>query len=168
MKISMYQASVPVFVRALNNLAAILEKAAAHAEARKVDPAALINYRLYPDMLPFAKQVQIASDSAKGGVARLAGVEPPKYEDNEASFPEFIARLRKTVAYLESIKPEQIDGSEDKTVTWKTQTTTRTMQGMPYLLSHVTPNVYFHVTTAYDILRHCGLEIGKQDFLGKT
>jgi hypothetical protein len=168
LKISMHQASVPVFVRALNNLAAILEKAAAYAEAKKIDPAALINFRLYPDMLPLSKQVQIASDSAKGGVARLAGSEPPKYEDNEASIPELVARLRKTVSYLESIKPEQIDGSEDKTVTWKTQTSTRTMQGMPYLLSHVTPNVYFHVTTAYGILRHCGLEIGKQDFLGKT
>ena len=164
----MHQASVPVFVRALNNLAAILEKAAAYAEAKKIDPAALINFRLYPDMLPLSKQVQIASDSAKGGVARLAGSEPPKYEDNEASIPELVARLRKTVSYLESIKPEQIDGSEDKTVTWKTQTSTRTMQGMPYLMSHVTPNVYFHVTTAYGILRHCGLEIGKQDFLGKT
>ena len=164
----MHQASVPVFVRALNNLAAILEKAATHAEARKIDPAVLINYRLYPDMLPLSKQVQIASDSAKGGVARLAGSEPPKYEDNEASIPDLIARLRKTVAYLETIKREQIDGSEDKTVSWKTQTTTRTMQGMPYLLSHVTPNVYFHVTTVYDILRHCGVEIGKQDFLGKT
>ena len=164
----MYQASVPVFVRALNNLAAILEKAAAHAEARKIDPAVLINTRLYPDMLPLSRQVQIATDSAKGGVARLAGGEPPKYEDNETSIPELIARLRKTVAYLESIKPEQIDGSEDKTVSWKTQTTTRTMQGMPYLLSHVTPNVYFHTTTAYAILRHCGVEIGKQDFLGKT
>ena len=168
MNISMYQASVPVFSRALNNLAAILEKAAAHAEAKKIDPAVLINYRLYPDMLPFSRQIQIATDGAKGGVARLAGVEPPKYEDNEASLADLVARLRKTVAYLESIKPEQIDGSEDKTVTWKTQTTTRNMQGMPYLLSHVTPNVYFHVTTAYDILRHCGVEIGKQDFLGKT
>ena len=168
MNISMYQASVPVFSRALNNLAAILEKAAAQAEAKKIDPAVLIGYRLYPDMLPLARQIHIATDGAKGGVARLAGVEPPKYEDNEASFPDLIARLRKTVAYLESIKPEQIDGSEDKTVTWKTQTTTRSMQGMQYLLSHVTPNVYFHVTTAYDILRHSGIEIGKQDFLGKT
>jgi hypothetical protein len=164
----MYQASVPVFTRALNNLATILEKAAAHAEAKKIDPAVMINYRLYPDMLPLARQIHIATDGAKGGVARLAGVEPPKYEDNEASFPELVARLRKTVAYLETLKPEQIDGSEDKTVSWKTQTTTRTMQGLPYLLSHVTPNVYFLVTTAYDILRHCGVEIGKQDFLGKT
>ena len=168
MKISMYQASVPVFVRALNNLAAILEKAAAHAEARKIDPAVLVGYRLYPDMFSLARQVQIATDGAKGGVARLAGTEPPKYEDNEATIADLIARLRKTVAYLESIKPEQIDGSEDKTVTWKTQTATRTMLGMPYLLNHVTPNVYFHVTTAYGILRHCGVEIGKQDFLGKT
>ena len=168
MKITMYQASVPVFARALNNLAVILEKAAAHAEARKIDPAVMIGYRLFPDMLPLSRQVQIATDSAKGGAARLAGGEPPKYEDNEASIPDLIARLRKTIAYLESIKPEQIDGSEDKTVSWKTQTTTRTMQGMPYLLSHVTPNVFFHVTTAYDILRHCGVEIGKQDFLGKT
>lgn len=168
MNISMYQASVPVFARALVNLAAILEKAATQAEARKIDPAVLVNYRLYPDMLPLARQIQIATDGAKGGVARLAGAEAPKFEDNEASIPELIGRLRKTVAYLETIKPEQIDGSEDKTVTWKTQTTTRSMQGMPYLLSHVTPNVYFHVTTAYDILRHCGIEIGKQDFLGKT
>lgn len=164
----MYQASVPVFARALNNLAAVLEKAAAHAEAKKIGATVLINFRLYPDMLPLSTQVQIAADSAKGGVARLAGVEAPKYEDNEASIPELIARLRRTVAYLESIKSEQIDGSEDKTITWKTQTTSRSMQGMPYLLSHVTPNVYFHVTTAYDILRHCGVEIGKKDFLGKA
>ena len=168
MKISMYQASVPVFVRALNNLAAILEKAAAHAESRKIDPAVLVGYRLYPDMFGLARQVQIATDGAKGGVARLVGIEPPKYEDNEATIADLIARLRKTVTYLESIKPEQIDGSEDKTVTWKTQTATRTMQGLPYLLNHVTPNVYFHVTTAYAILRHCGVEIGKQDFLGKS
>ena len=164
----MYQASVPTFARMLNNLAAILEKAAAHAEGKKIDPIALINFRLFPDMLAFSRQIQIAADSAKGGVARLAGSEPPKYDDNEASIPDLIARLRKTVAYLETFKPEQIDGSEDKTVSWKTQTSTRTMQGLPYLLNHVTPNVYFHVTTAYSILRHCGVEIGKQDFLGKS
>ena len=167
MKISMYEASVPVFARALNNLAAILEKAAAQGETRKWDPAALINFRLYPDMLPLARQIQIATDSAKGGVARLAGAEPPKYEDNETTFADLIARLRKTVSFLESFKPAQLDGTEDKTVSWKTQTATRTMQGMPYLLNHVTPNVYFHVTTTYAILRHCGIEVGKQDFLGK-
>ena len=168
MKISMYQASVPTFVRALNNLAAILEKAGAHAEAKKIDPAVLINSRLYPDMFTLAKQVQIASDAAKGGAARLAQLAPPAYEDNEASLPELVARLRKTVAYLETLKPEQIDGSEDRTVTWKTQTSTKSMQGMPYLLNHLLPNVFFHVTTAYDILRHNGIEIGKQDFLGKS
>ena len=168
MKISMHQASVPTFARVLNNLAAILEKTAAHAEAKKIDPIALINFRLFPDMLPFSRQIQIASDSAKGGVARLAGGEPPKYDDSEASIADLVARLRKTVAYLETFKPEQIDGSEDKTVSWKTQTSTRTMQGLPYLLNYVTPNVYFHVTTAYAILRHCGVEIGKQDFLGKS
>ena len=168
MKISMYSASVPVFVRSLNNLAAILEKAAAHAVVKKIDPAVLVNFRLFPDMLPLSKQIQIASDGAKGGVARLAGAEPPAYEDNEISIADLIARLRKTVAYLETIKPEQVDGSEDKTVSWKTQTSTRTMQGMAYLLSHVTPNVYFHVTTAYAILRHCGVELGKQDFLRNT
>jgi uncharacterized protein len=167
LKISMYQASVPVFVRALRNLAALLQKAAAHAEAKKIDPAALINFRLFPDMLPLSRQIQIATDSAKGGVARLAGGEPPKYEDNEVSFADLLARVDKTVAYLESLKAEEIDGSEDKTVSWKTQTATRSMQGMPYLLNHVTPNVYFHVTTAYAILRHCGVEVGKQDYLGK-
>jgi uncharacterized protein len=166
MKISMYQASVPPITRALDNLAAILEKAAAHAEAKKIDPAVLPGSRLYPDMFPLVQQVQIAADIAKGGAARLAQAEPPKYEDNEATLPELVARLRKTVAYLQTLKPEQIDGSEDRTVTWQTRTATKSMQGMPYLLSHVLPNVYFHVTTAYDILRHNGVEVGKKDFLG--
>ena len=168
MNISMYQASVPTFIRVLNNLAAILEKAHAHAEAKKIDPAALLNTRLYPDMFPLVRQVQIATDSAKGGAARLAGTEPVSYEDNETTFPELVARVRKTIAYLESFKPEQIDGSEEKTVTWQTRSSTKTFQGMPYLLNQVLPNLYFHTTTAYDILRHCGIELGKQDFLGKS
>ena len=168
MKISMYQACVPTFVRALDNLAAILEKAAAHAEAKKIDPSVLVASRLYPDMFPLAKQVQIASDAAKGGAARLAQSEPPAMEDNETTFPELIARVRKTISYLETLKPEQLDGSEERTVTWKTRTSTRSMQGMPYLLTHVLPNLHFHVTTAYAILRHNGVEIGKQDFLGKS
>ena len=168
MKISMYHACVPTITRSLNNLAAILEKGAAHAEAKKIDPGVLIGSRLYPDMFPLVKQVQIASDVAKGGSARLAQAEPPAFEDNEASFPELVARLRKTVAYLETLKPEQIDGSEDRTVTWQTRTATRSMQGLPYLLNHVLPNVNFHVTTAYAILRHNGVEIGKQDFLGRS
>jgi uncharacterized protein len=163
---SMYQSSVPVFVHALNNLAAILEKGAAHAEAKKIDPAVLVGARLFPDMFPFARQVQIACGSAKDGAARLAGVEPPAHEDNEKTFAELIARVKKTVDYLQTLAAAQIDGSEDKTITWQTRSTSRSMQGLPYLHKHVLPNVYFHVTTAYNILRHNGVEIGKKDFLG--
>ena len=166
MTISMYQASIPGFTRALNNLADILQKAADHCEAKKIDPAVLVNSRLYPDMFPLSKQVQIASDAAKGGAARLAQAQPPSFEDNETTLPQLIERARKTVAYLQTLKPEQIDGSEDRTVSWKTQTATKTMQGQPYLLHHVLPNIFFHVTTAYAILRHNGVELGKQDFLG--
>ncbi len=168
MTISMYQASVPTIIRALNNLAAVLDKAQQHAEAKKIDPAVLIGSRLYPDMLPLSKQVQIASDISKGGTARLAQIDPPPFEDNESTFPQLIERARKTIAFLETLKPQQIDGSEDRTVTWQTRTATKSMQGMPYLLNHVLPNVFFHVTTAYDILRHNGVELGKQDFLGKS
>jgi hypothetical protein len=166
MTISMYQASVPTITHALANLASVLEKGAAHAEARKIEPGVLVESRLFPDMFALAKQVQIASDISKGGMARLAQVEAPAFEDNEKSFPELVARLRKTIAFLETIKPEQVDGSEGKTVTWKTRTATKSMEGMPYLLNHVLPNVFFHCTTAYNILRHNGVEIGKQDFLG--
>ena len=166
-KISMYQACIPTIVRALGSLADILEKAGAHAEAKKFDPAVLVNSRLYPDMFPLSRQVQLASDSAKGGASRLAQVQPPAYEDTEATIPELVARLRKTIAYLQTLKPEQIDGSEDRTVSWQSRSTTKSMQGQPYLLHHVLPNVFFHVTTAYNILRHNGVEVGKQDFLGK-
>ena len=164
--ISMYQASIPMFVRALDSLAEVLAKAEAHAAAKKIDPKVLLDARLFPDMFPLAKQVQIASDSAKGGSARLAQAQPPAYEDNEASFPELIERCRKTVAYLKTLKPEQLDGGEERTVTWKTRSSEKSMQGLPYLLHHVVPNVYFHVTTAYNILRHNGVEIGKKDFVG--
>ena len=168
MKIAMYDACVPPGIRMMNNLAEILEKAAAHAEAKKIDPSVLVNARLYPDMFPLVRQVQIASDSAKGGAARLAGLAPPSYEDNEKSLPELIARANKTVAFLETLKPAQFEGSEDRTINWKTRTTERTMQGLPYLVHQVLPNVYFHVTTAYNILRHNGVELGKMDFLGKA
>lgn len=167
MKISMYQASVPTFIHMLNNLSVILEKAAVHAEVKKIDPTVLINSRLYPDMFALARQVQIASDGAKGCAARLAGLEPPKYEDNEATFPELIARIRKTTDYLATFKPEQIDGSEEKTVTLKFRDSSKTFLGLPYLLNNALPNFYFHVVAAYAILRHCGVEIGKQDFLGR-
>lgn len=167
MTISMYQASVPVLARTLGNLKALLEKGAAHAEARKFEAGALVNSRLFPDMFPLSRQVQIATDVSKGGVARLAGVEVPKYEDNEATFAELIARLDKTIAFINSLKPQQIDGSEDKTITLQMRTGERTFKGLPYLLYFVLPNVYFHVTTAYNLLRHNGVEIGKMDFLGQ-
>jgi hypothetical protein len=166
MTISMYEASIPVFIRMLKNLAAILAKGAAYAEAKKIEPTVLVNSRLYPDMFPLARQVQIASDAAKGCGARLAGREAPKFEDNEATFPELLARIDKTVAYLETLKPEQINGSEQKTITLQIRKNTMTFLGMPFLLNFALPNFYFHVTTAYDILRHCGVEIGKQDFIG--
>ena len=167
MTISMYQASVPSLIRSLNNLAAILEKSAAHAEARKIDPAVLIKSRLYPDMFPLGRQVQIASDIARRGAARLAGLEAPKLEDNETTFPELIVRLQKTTAYLETLTSDQIDGSESKSITLPFGNDTMVFEGLPYLLYFVLPNVYFHVTTAYDILRHCGVELGKLDYLGK-
>lgn len=168
MKISMYQASVPSFILMLNNLSAILEKAAAHAEVKKIDPSVLINSRLYPDMFALARQVQIATDNVKGSVARLAGVEPPKYEDDETTFAELIARIRKTTDYLATFKPEQIDGSEEKAITLKFRNSSREFVGMPYLLNYVLPTVYFHIVTAYGILRHNGVEIGKQDYIGKS
>ena len=166
--ISMYQASIPTLIHTLSNLVSILQKGAAHAENKKFDPTVLINSRLYPDMLPFSRQIQIATDNAKGCAARLAGLEPPKYEDTEASFPELIARVQKTIDYLKTFKPEQIDGSEDKTISLPLRNNVMTFQGMPYLLNFVLPNVYFHITTAYDILRHNGVELGKQDFIGKV
>jgi hypothetical protein len=159
---------VPTCTRALNNLAAILEKAAAHAEARKIAPAVLLNTRLYPDMFPLATQIHIANDIAQGGAARLAGVEVPAFDAKERTFAEWIAASRATVGYLESLKPGQFDGSEDKTITWQTRSSTRNMQGTPYLFNHVLPNVFFHVATAYDILRQAGVELGKLDYLGRA
>lgn len=166
MTISMYQASVPVLVRMLGNLSAILTKAAAYAEAKKIEPRVLLDARLAPDMLSLTRQVQIASDSAKGCGARLAAVDLPKYEDNEASFEELQARITKTVAFLNSLRPEQIDGSEDRDIAIPARDQTLQFKGVVYLLNFVLPNFYFHVTTAYAILRHNGLDVGKMDFLG--
>jgi uncharacterized protein len=168
MSISMFQASVPPIIRALTNLRAILEKAAAHAEARRIDPSVLVSARLYPDMYPLSRQVQIATDMAKGGASRLAGKEIPRYEDNEYTFPELIARLDKTIALLEAFKPDEMDGSEEKTITLQLHERTLTFKGQQYLLDYVLPNVYFHATTAYAILRHNGVDIGKKDFIGKV
>jgi hypothetical protein len=168
MTISMFQASVPVIIRSLTNLRTLLEKAVAHAEANKIDPVVLLNARLFPDMFPLVRQVQIATDMAKGGASRLAGAEVPKYEDNEASFAELIARINKIIALLETFKPAQIDGSEDRDITVPMRDRSLNFKGLPYLLDYVLPNIYFHVTTTYAILRHNGVVLGKGDFLGKT
>ena len=162
----MYQASVPRFANILKNLSAILDKAQAHAEARKIDPAALTNFRLYPDMLPMKRQVQIACDTAKGAAARLAGIEIPRHEDTEETFPDLKARIAKTLDFIQTIKPAQIDGSDDKNIHLKLGQREVDFKGMQYLLGHALPNFYFHVTTAYDILRHNGVEIGKRDYIG--
>ncbi len=166
MTLSMYQAGIPPLTRTLDNLMRILEKGAAHAEAKKIEPTVLIGFRLYPDMFPLSKQVQIASDIARRGMARLAGVEAPAMEDTETTFPELINRLQKTISYLETLTPEQIDGTETKTIELPIREEIFTFDGQSFLLYFILPNVYFHVTTAYDILRHCGVEIGKADYLG--
>jgi len=163
----MYKASIPVFVHMLGNLSVILGKGAAHAESKKIDPAVLLSSRLYPDMFALARQVQIATDMTKGCAARLAGQDPPSYEDNEASFAELKARIDKTIAFLKTFEPEQIDGTEEKTVQLKVGGQPMTFQGLPYLQHYVLPNLYFHTTTAYNILRHCGVDLGKKDYLGK-
>jgi hypothetical protein len=166
MAISMYQASVPVFIRSLNNLGAILEKSATQAQERKIDEAVLLESRLYPDMFPLSRQVQIATDTARSGAGRLAGMDFPVYEDRETTFAQLQQRIRNSVGYLETLQPAQIDGSEERTISWQTRSSTKSMQGLPYLMNHLLPNVHFHVTTAYDILRHNGVELGKKDFLG--
>jgi hypothetical protein len=166
MNISMYQASAPRFVNILKNLSAILDKAQAYAEARKIDPVVLTSFRLFPDMLPMARQVMIATDTAKGAVARLAGVEVPKYEDTEQTFAELNARIAKTIDFIDTFKPAQIDGTEDKEIVLKLGGNDTRFTGMQYLLGFAQPNFYFHVTTAYNILRHNGVELGKRDYLG--
>jgi hypothetical protein len=164
----MYQASTPRFVKMLNALSVILDKAQAHAEARKLDPAALTTFRLYPDMFPLTRQVQIACDSAKGAVARLAGVDIPKHEDTEQTFADLKARIAKTVEFMQSVPASKVDGSEERTVVLKLRGQDVTFKGADYLLAFAWPNFYFHVTTAYNILRHNGVEIGKRDFLGAS
>ena len=167
MTISMHSASAPVFARMLGNLLVWLDKAEAHAAARKFDAANYLGLRLAPDMLPFARQIQIASDGAKGCMARLAGVEIPKWEDNEASIAELRARIQKTIDYVRSFEPAQIDGSEGREVTIPRRSgEPLKFNGEAYLKHYVLPNFYFHVTTAYALLRHAGVELGKADYLG--
>lgn len=163
--ISMYDASVPVLKRFLTNLSTILAKATAYADAKGIEHSALLTARLYPDMYPLTRQIQIATDVSKGAVARLAGVDIPKYEDNEASFAELQERIAKTLAFIDSIKPEQLTGSESRDIVITVRDTKLEFKGQQYLLHWVHPNLYFHVTTAYNILRHNGLELGKRDYL---
>lgn len=166
MTISMYQASVPRFVNMLGNLAGILEKAQAHAEARKLDPATLPASRLFPDMFPLIRQVQIACDAATGGVARLAGLDVPAYDNAEKTLPELKERVQKAIAFVQGITPAQVDGTEDKDIVIKRGEKESRYKGMQYLLGHAVPNLYFHITTTYAILRHNGVELGKRDYLG--
>jgi hypothetical protein len=166
MSLSMYQSSVSIFVPLLQNLKALLEKAAAYCDNKKIDPGVLPASRLFPDMFPLAKQVQIATDHAKGCPARLAGLQPPAYEDNEKTLADLIARVQKTLDYLGTFNASQIDGSEGRNIELKIGSHELKFIGDAYVLRFALPNFYFHVTTAYNILRHNGVEIGKQDFLG--
>jgi len=166
MALSMYQASVPVFLRTLAALSAILDKAAAHAAQRKVEPSVLLNTRLFPDMFPFVRQVQLTADFAKGAGARLAGIEVPKFADTESTLDELKARIAKTVDFLKILKEAQIDGSQNRDITLPIGGQPQIFKGQPYLLHFALPNFFFHAATAYDILRHCGVEVGKRDFIG--
>lgn len=166
MSLSMYQASVPVFERMLGNLSTFLDKAQAHADAKKFDSAVYLTSRLAPDMLPFSRQVQIACDGPKLCCQRITGVEAPKFEDKEASIAELKTRIANTLAYIKTITPAQLDGTEDKTVTIKLGGADTSFKARDYLLHFCHPNLYFHVTTAYNLLRHNGVELGKKDFIG--
>ena len=168
MPISMSSASVPIFVRMLESLGAWLDKAEAHAQTRKFDADVLLGTRLAPDMLPFATQVQIACDSAKFAVARLAGVEAPKFADDEKTLAELKERVRRTVAFVQSVPAAQIDGSEERDVTVPRRVGPLVLKGEAYLKHNALPNFFFHVTTAYALLRHNGVELGKGDYLGST
>jgi hypothetical protein len=166
MPLSMTQASLPALTQYLKAFSAVLDKAEAHAAARKIDPGVLLQARLYPDMFPFVKQVQIACDFAKGAAARLAGLDVPGYEDTEKTFPELKARIAKTLAFVMSVDPKLIDGSEARDITLKIAGNPLTIKGQPYLITFALPNFYFHLSVAYAILRHCGVELGKRDFMG--
>ena len=166
MSLSMYQASAPRFANTLKNLSAILDKAQAHCEAKKIDPLALTGFRLFPDMFPLSRQVWIATDTAKGAVSRLAGIEIPKYDDVEQTLAELRARIAKTVDFVLSVPAAKIDGSAERDIAMKIAGKDTVLKGAQYLLGHAYPNFYFHCATAYNILRHNGIEVGKRDFLG--
>lgn len=164
--LSMYDATIPPLKRALDNLAHILKKGEVYADAKKIEHCVLLNARLFVDMYPLTRQVQIATDMSKGAVARLAGLEVPKFDDNEISFADLHARIAKTIAFIDTVKPDQLLGSETREITITVRNSDLVFKGQTYLLSWVMPNVYFHVTTAYNIFRHNGCELGKPDYLG--
>jgi hypothetical protein len=166
MVISMYSASVPIFRRSMTALKSVLDKGAAFAEAKKSDPSVLLQSRLAPDMLPLVRQVQLVSDNVKGGIARLAGAAVPPYADDETSFAQLQDRLTRTIAFIDGFTPAQIDGSEDREIVLKMRSGDVRFTGYSYLTGFVIPNVLFHCTTAYAILRHNGVELGKRDYLG--
>jgi hypothetical protein len=167
MTISLYKISAPVFVQFLTSLSAVLDKAAAHCEAKKIEPSALLNMRLAPDMYPLVRQVRAATDHAINGTARLAGAELLSFPNTEASFGDLKERIAKTIDFVKGFKPAQIDGTEDKEIKITFPSgATREFTGQSLLLTNSLPNFYFHCTTAYDILRHCGVELGKRDFMG--
>jgi len=166
MTLSIYQASIPAVTRILGNLSAILEKAAKHCEQRKIDPSSLLGFRLYPDMFALTRQIQLSTDFAKGLGARLAGVEIPKFSDTETTFAELQARIAKTIDFLKQLPADKFAGAEDREVVIQIRDKKAHFKGAEYLFSFALPNFYFHVTTAYDILRHCGVELGKLDYTG--
>ena len=168
MSISMYQVAGPVFVRALDNLAHVLKKGDQHAKSKNVSDEVLLQTRLIPDMLPLIKQIQIACDMATRGAARLAGVEPKSFEDNETTLPQAYDRIARAIDYVKSFSAEQIDGSETRTVVMKTRAGEVTLEGQAYLFGFTIPNLFFHCTTAYNILREAGTDIGKKDFIGEA
>jgi hypothetical protein len=167
MTLSMYQTAVPVAVRALENLAHVLKKGGEHAAVKSVTDETLLQTRLIPDMLPLIKQVQIATDMAKNGVARLAGAEPLKFDDNETTLDQLQSRIERAIEYIKTFKPEQFDGSETRAIQMKTRNGELNFEGEGYLLHFVIPNLFFHCATAYNILREAGTELGKPDFIGK-
>lgn len=163
---TIYDATIPPLKRSLTNLSVVLKKGEDYADAKKIEHSVLLNARLFPDMYPLTRQVQIATDMSKGAAARMAGLDVPKYEDNETSFAELYARIAKTIVFIDTIKPAQMEGSESRDIVITVRKVDLKFTGQDYLLKWVIPNVHFHVTTAYNILRHNGVELGKQDFLG--
>jgi hypothetical protein len=168
MTISMYQAVAPALIQSLKGLMVVLDKAEAYAKARKIDDHVLLQARIFPDMYPFVRQCQIVTDSAKGAMARLAGQTPPSYQDTEASFEALRERLAKTLAYVETFKPEQIDGSEERDILLKFPNGEMAFKGQAYVVNFVLPNVFFHATTAYNLMRQAGVDVGKTNYLGRA